>query len=110
MDDLKPITEIDVLPLEAMVSIKISGVFYKRLQNCLFAHVASFDGDQATATIKLQELQTRQPINYWEEQAVLLLGLVYAIDTSAAEQGLIKKDDIKHHIKQDPSEEASPES
>jgi len=103
--------KIDIIPSDAMMDIQISGVFYNRIQNCLFALLREKDSDEMT--IILKELEERDPKNNWEEHVVICLALTLAVDEAAIKQKLTIKRDFTSEIaaaNADSPPEASPES
>jgi hypothetical protein len=107
MDSTKDNT-LDIIPGDAIMTIEVSGVFYQRIQNNLFALLRQEESNPELPNI-LKELEEREPTNSWEEQVTLLLTLSFAIDEAALKQKLIVKQDMTEHFP-NPAEEASPES
>jgi len=109
--DNSNVTEIDVLPREAIVDISISGAFYERLQNCLYALLNTHPDGQAGAAVRIKELDSSPPETLWDEQVLILLSLIYTIDQNAITGKLTIKDDIINYLKSDDSaQETSLES
>jgi len=101
-------TTIDVLPYDSLVKIEISGTFYERLQNCLFAALQEKEDEPEELALILKELETRQPANNWEERVYVLLAIIYEVDNQAAQQEVLVKKSID--IPPNSSPEVSPES
>ena len=98
--------KIDVIPSESLIKIEVSGQFYARMQNCLFALMGEKKDNPNELAIILKELETREPQNLWEEQISILLSILFEIDNQASKQGIIVKKDVSDYL----PPEASPES
>jgi len=101
--------QIDTIPYDALIKVEFSGIFYERLQNCLFSLLKEKEDNPIELSQTLKELESRKPETDWEERVYILLAIVYEIDNQAVEQKLIVKKNIDVPTKGS-SPEASPES
>ena len=85
MSELDPNASLELIPLDAIIEIKLSGAFYGRLQE-FASQYASTEKD--TLVQRMKELETREPEDYFEHNLTTLLLLIKAIEESAAEQKL----------------------
>jgi hypothetical protein len=103
--------KINVIPREALVKITISGAFYERLQNSLFALYRESKLNTKELTEVLTELTAKRPAeNFFEEQVLTYLALLAAVDDAAIKQKLVKKAPLSDFINDDSAQETSPEN
>ena len=113
MDELKPTDKITTVPFDSIVKVPISGAFYARLQQSFFALLQDKMPEDPTGfkvNAQLKELQTREPEDRWEELVTLHLAIIYGVEESGKEQGILKEETATNFIANDSSPEASPES
>jgi hypothetical protein len=95
--------QVDEFPNDAIVSIKISGAFYKRLAKMMFDFANTVTPDQFTKM--LVELKGREPKDDTEFNILTLLILIAEIERQVKETGVFEKVDVPT----DPDEETPDE-
>lgn len=83
--------QVEVFPLDAVVSIEISGSFYSRLTQLLIDHATSRD-NKALAQAYL-DLQTREPIDAYEYHLLTMSSLIKAIEEQVKKENKFERID-----------------
>jgi hypothetical protein len=102
-------SKVKVVANDTILTIPISGAFFSKLQQTLYHLLAQKPPADVTRIIK--ELETRDAADFWEHEVTIYLALIYQLE-EAAKKGnhIIEKPVTDFLPKEDPSEEASPES
>lgn len=83
---------IETIPLDKLINIKVSGAYYASIQNLFYMILQEKAMDDPTGykTAKLlEELGEREPKDKWETQVVLLFSLLRTIEEAAKSQNII---------------------
>jgi len=112
---LKQGDKLNIIPPEAIIKVELSGSFYADLQQQLWAMLEeqmNQGKDPLDINKRLKELEKAgfDPKNLWEVQICTLLGLIFAIEKAAKEQGHMIEREALDVLKENSSEEASPEN
>lgn len=82
-EEFDPTKTVEMLPLDALVEIKVSGFFYGRLIDLLNSYCEKRNIDVATLTA---ELSTREPRDVNEYHFLTIISLIEAVQVGAREQ------------------------
>jgi hypothetical protein len=103
------------IPLDAIVTIEVSGGFYASIQNLFYQVLQEKAVDDPTGynTAKiLEDMENREPKNKWEQEIVLLFSLMNSIEAAAKKQNKTKMETIDNimDLIPDINPESSPEN
>ena len=84
---------VPYIPNDKIVSVKISGHFYKKLQTVFLAKGAERNKEEFLKI--LDRMKTNEPIqDLYEAEIEVLCALVVSIEKAAQEQGLVEMKEI----------------
>jgi hypothetical protein len=108
-------SEVEVFPLDATVTVEISGAFYGRLNKLLLDHAMTKDNKDLAAAY--ENLKTNQPQDNYEYHLLTLSILVREIEQQVKKDGKMEKIDESTLQKlaedlnlNDPQSQSQPES
>ncbi len=84
---------IPTIPLDTLITLKVSGFYYKKLSILLLAlgeQKTQEDFKRALATVKENDI----PKDPYDLTVNVIMQMIYEIEFSAKEQGLIKEEEI----------------
>lgn len=84
-------SEVEVFPLDAIVTIEISGSFYARLTQLLLDHAMS--KDNKTLAAAYENLKNKEPQDAYEYHLLTLSALVKEIESKVKEENKFEKID-----------------
>jgi hypothetical protein len=84
-------SEVEVFPLDAVVSIEISGSFYARLTQLLLDHATSKDNNSLVAAY--ESLKSGDPKDAYEYHLLTLSSLIKAIEDEVRKENKFEKID-----------------
>lgn len=88
MSNEKEVTAVEAISNEAVIDIKISGLFYGRIHQMLLYYAGDKSVDEFIKEIKA--VKAGPPKNAYQEHLLTLITLVHEIETKAKIQGKIK--------------------
>lgn len=91
MED-KKIVKLKAIQPDKIVQIDIGSGFYGRVQELLFAHIATVEPEVSIKA--LNELKVREPADKFEYHLLTLLTLVYNIEQQFHDKGLTQEIDV----------------
>lgn len=95
MDDVK---KVSVMPDDALMDIKVSGTFYKRLQS-LFIYLAQKKDVKEFLLLYAKMVKGGEPINEYEFHLNTVLSLIVEIEKVGKENNLTKEEDAAEFVK-----------
>ena len=85
--------KIKVFPYKNIVSIQISGAFYARIQNAFMSKCETLDKEHIEAIVlKLKEGKRAE--STLEEEVMIFLALMSAIEKAAVDQNKVEDQDV----------------
>lgn len=89
--------KVSVMPDDALVDIKVSGTYYKRLQ-ALFIYLAQKKDMKEFLLLYAKMVQGGDPIDEYEWHLHTVLSMIIEIEKVAKENNLVKEEDAEEII------------
>lgn len=97
MPTKQEIIKLGSIPVDAIVTVEVSGAFYMRLHQLLINKAAEKTPEEFASIMK--ELKLDEPKNAYEHDLATILTVVLSIEKAAKEQSKIKS--VEHTINVD---------